>query len=241
MMRRVTLCLVLLYAVVAYGYPQRVTLYGIPSRDFQTSDQENPPAAPGTEDGTSDSADETGIYFNHGIYDPSEDNPYFYSSFPLIMTHMQEMMNRLRKQMDDVLRRFPSAPNEPIDRESDLDVFSLGGGYDLNDVKNKSTSKTEVIDGHEYVVNETVVSSGGDDHRAVFRIKTVQLKPKENSTNLPTDYNTSEVIPSNEHNDEIAEDNSEPLIPKNDDNNEIPNEVKVGSEVDDLNKEYKNI
>lgn len=66
-----------------------MTLYGIPGRDFQTSDQENPPAAPGTEDGTSDSADETGIYFNHGIYDPSEDNPYFYSSFPLIMTHMQ--------------------------------------------------------------------------------------------------------------------------------------------------------
>lgn len=231
-MKCVLLCLVLCCAVSTFAYPQRVTLVGIPRSEFpwgpydtRASDFEDESEEGTVIGGRAPSA-----------YEPSEVNPYYYSSsMSEIMKALQDMMINLRQEMNEILRRIPDSSKE----EGEDSELPLIPGIDLNNAKNQSTSKTEVIDGQVYTVNETVITSGNKGIGSVFRVKTIQVRPTEAGETVSTDVEPKETTPG-PNSETPAEPTSEaPILSasSNDDKNEIPND-KVGSEIEDLNKEF---
>ncbi|RZF39365.1 hypothetical protein LSTR_LSTR000886 [Laodelphax striatellus] len=143
------------------------------------------------------------------------DTPYS-PSFTDMMTQMQEMMVRLRQEMNEILRRLPASGSD--DGEGAL--IPVGDGLDLSNAQNKTTSKTEIIDGQKVTINETVIKGGDDLFGTILRVKTIRVVPHD------------DIIPDVGHDEtttikDSIEESDEEVAPvtrnaKNNDNNEIP-------------------
>ncbi|XP_043278634.1 icarapin-like [Venturia canescens] len=103
------------------------------------------------------------------------DFPWRESSFGGFFDGLQGLMNRIQKQMADVLSSLPRPG-------------SFGPGGRIPEGGN-TTSTTKIINGHVVTINETTYQSGNNDSNIVLRVNIVDVKP----VNSTGDGNGEEV------------------------------------------------
>lgn len=82
-------------------------------------------------------------------------------------------MNRARESFSDVFEKMRQHMAWLLSQQ----IPSRSGiPLDIAD-KGNTTSITKVIDGHKYVVNETVYASGNDTVGSVFKVRVVDIRP----------------------------------------------------------------
>ncbi|XP_039285109.1 uncharacterized protein LOC111052179 [Nilaparvata lugens] len=225
------LCLSVVLGLAA-GYPQRPPQYDVPYHlspynPFHSAD----PARRHRDLVDDESPESDSSYGQRGFARPDFglsdfDTPYS-PSFSGMMSQMQEMMVRLRQEMNEILRRLPASGS---DDESSL-IPSTSDALDLSNAQNKTTYRTELIDGQVYSINETVIRSGNDEVGTILRVKTIRVVPNED---VPTSDGDHDLYPTTVRTDadSTQEQESGEVVPAtrnaknnnnyNNDNNEIP-------------------
>lgn len=127
--------------------------------------------------------------FNQPVIDTGAD---FAGPFGFI-ENFQSLMNRMRQQMEDILKRIPFIRNNGTTSVEDgfpgaLPVFPPIGDIDLG--KGNTTSVTKVIDGHKVVINDTVYKKEDDFGGAYFKVRIIDVKP--DSSEVTTESNAEE-------------------------------------------------
>lgn len=110
----------------------------------------------------------------------------------------------------------------------DKDMSQMGNADNMPDKPlNKTTSKTEIIDGHVVQTNETVYSNGDANHKSFFHIKEIKVIPESmNNKKIGNEAVTTPVIPTDD------------LDKKKEDTNEIRPDSSVETfAVDDFDKQ----
>jgi hypothetical protein len=89
----------------------------------------------------------------------------------------------------------------------------------------KTTSKTEIIDGHVVQINETTVKNGNGNHQSFYHFKEIQVLPQvpnikkidnEEKTSVSTDNSETEKVETNEIKRDPSEDEISVAIPSDD-------------------------
>lgn len=128
--------------------------------------QQNPFSlgAIGSSDDDDDDADDgLGGFTSPGLYYPFRTNP-----LDGFMSSMQHYMDRLRAQMASVLTRIPEQ--------------SFFNPWARVPEGANTTSTTKIIDGHVVTINETTYSNSDDGNSAIFRVRIIDVKPQEDTT-----------------------------------------------------------
>jgi len=162
--------------------------------------------------------------FNQRYSDDWEDDfPFanapssFRNPFGDVFSHMEAMLKEMKKEMDEIAAKTNTGTVLQIS----------GNGFDPSSVKNETTSKTEVIDGNVVQVNETTFSTGDSNGGGVFRIKVINVRPKddvETSTirKIPKTDDVESVTPSSEN---------RPHVSSSEDREDVENEINRGKEI----------
>ncbi|KAK2588782.1 hypothetical protein KPH14_001661 [Odynerus spinipes] len=128
---------------------------------------------PDTSDFDVDDSDESWSFFR-----PNYPNMYF----DYLSQYLQNLMKRLRDQMSDMASHLPSGP-------SFIRPWKIPEGAN-------TTSTTKVIDGHVVTINETIYSDGNDNEGTFIRVRVIDVKPQNETTEAPSvDGETEPTLP----------------------------------------------
>ncbi|XP_058806299.1 icarapin-like [Phymastichus coffea] len=147
--------------------------------------------------------------------------PFHFNSNPFndLFVRMQDAMNKIRAQMAAALHgQFGQAGLTPWGK--------IPEGAN-------TTSTTKVIDGHAVTINETTYSDGDDNSGTIIRVRVVDIKPLNETTDAIADGDTTTTTkPKDDENvgsEQVDKEREELTTPKaretetlEDFNNEIP-------------------
>ncbi|XP_050521597.1 uncharacterized protein LOC126894552 isoform X1 [Daktulosphaira vitifoliae] len=132
------------------------------------------------------------------IINPKQNSPFNRTSIPPIPMLMNIMLNAFRPT--DILSQFEK---DVMDYDS---VIKTDSDEVMPKAENKTTTRTEIIDGHVVQINETTYTSGDENNKSFFHFKKIHVLPQnpqieQGKPEQPQDKKPEEVdvsIPSDE-------------------------------------------
>ncbi|XP_050441991.1 uncharacterized protein LOC126846533 isoform X2 [Adelges cooleyi] len=122
---------------------------------------------------------------------PQQQSDMFYSPFPMFNSPFNRLFQAYNQEFRGILSQF----------EKELTDFDDITKTDTDEVEpslpaNKTTTRTEIIDGHVVQINETTYSSGDDNNKSFFHFKKIHVLPQEPLPQQPEDKKPDPVHPS---------------------------------------------
>ncbi|CAH1103688.1 unnamed protein product [Psylliodes chrysocephalus] len=124
-------------------------------------------------------------YGDQPIVDTSAgfDEGSFSNPFGGLFENLENMMVRVRQQMNDLLNRFPGIRNG--NSSGDLPDFPRIGDFPRLDIdlgKGNTTSVTKIIDGHKVVINQTEYHKDDELGSSFFKVRIIDVQPQVTAT-----------------------------------------------------------